>query len=382
MKVKEMKELLVISERKYPELEKLIQGKTDDTELDLLDRNDCIAAKLWSREDAEGELESLIISKGCPTAFLLYTPVIQNSERIIDEAIKRGSFQILSDCTEEDWGILNEALYHAVRSFFKDKMTEGVIQVVDKFSGKIIDSASCYINTSTHEVTLNEPYHIFSNSQDIDIACKVVSSSGKYSGNVFPSDICPDDLVHLVDELDPSQVFWMLSSHFPSKQRTFGWLEKYVPCGKCPIQSYCKKGKGYYAICRIGELENVPIDQFKDIAEKISFESFISKEDSKDIKEVFYDCIINYIRKEHGTNYFLAFCKSLPSNAEEEIWSDGSMILCKDGKTAKTIATILKLMYKKENIDVVIVTGYYDPNDDKRNDEVDMYTGWHYVSME
>lgn len=381
MKVKEIRELLVISERKYPGLEKVIQGKTDDAELDLLDRNDCVAAKLWSREDVEGELENLI-HEDCPTAFLPYAPAIQNRERIIDEAVKRGSFQILSDCTDEDWGILNEALDYAVRSFFKDQMTEGVLQVVDEFSGKIIDSVCCHVNIITHEVTLDNPCHNFPYSQDKDIACKVVSSSGKYSGNVFPSDICPDDLVHLVDELDPTQVFWMLSSYFPSKQRTFGWLEKYVPCGKCPIQSYCKKGKGYYAICRIGELENVPIDQFKDIAEKISFESFISKEDSKDIKEVFYDCIINYIRKEHGTNYFLAFCKSLPSNAEEEIWSDGSMILCKDGKTAKTIATILKLMYKKENIDVVIVTGYYDPNDDKRNDEVDMYTGWHYVSME
>ena len=381
MKVKEIRELLVISERKYPGLEKLIQGKPDDAELDLLDRNDCVAAKLWSREDVEGELENLI-HEDCPTAFLPYAPAIQNRERIIDEAVKRGSFQILSDCTDEDWGILNEALDYAVRSFFKDQMTEGVIQVVDEFSGKIIDSVCCHVNIITHEVTLDNPCHNFPYSQDKDIACKVVSSSGKYSGNVFPSDICPDDLVHLVDELDPTQVFWMLSSYFPSKQRTFGWLEKYVPCGKCPIQSYCKKGKGNYAICRIGELADVSIDQLKEIAEKISFESFISKEDSKDIKEVFYDCIINYIRKEHGTNYFLAFCKSLPSNAEEEIWSDGSMILCKDGKSAETIANILELMYKKEKIEVVIVTGYYDPIEDKRNDEVDMYSGWHYVSMD
>lgn len=381
MKVKEIRELLVISERKYPGLEKLIQGKTDDAELDLLDRNDCVAAKLWSREDVEGELENLI-HEDCPTAFLPYAPAIQNRERIIDEAVKRGSFQILSDCTDEDWGILNEALDYAVRSFFKDQMTEGVLQVVDEFSGKIIDSVCCHVNIITHEVTLDNPCHNFPYSQDKDIACKVVSSSGKYSGNVFPSDICPDDLVHLVDELDPTQVFWMLSSYFPSKQRTFGWLEKYVPCGKCPIQSYCKKGKGNYAICRIGEFADVSIDQLKEIAEKISFESFISKEDSKDIKEVFYDCIINYIRKEHGTNYFLAFCKSLPSNAEEEIWSDGSMILCKDGKTAETIADVIELMYKKEGIDAVIVAGYYDPIDDRRNDEVDMYTGWHYVSMD
>ena len=58
------------------------------------------------------------------------------------------------------------------------------------------------------------------------------------------------------------------------------------------------------------------------------------------------------------------------------------MILCKDEKTAETIANVLELMYKKEEIDVVIVTGYYNPIDDARNDEVDMYTGWYYVSME
>lgn len=75
MKVKEIRELLVISERKYPGLEKVIQGKTDDAELDLLDRNDCVAAKLWSREDVEGELENLI-HEDCPTAFLPYAPAI------------------------------------------------------------------------------------------------------------------------------------------------------------------------------------------------------------------------------------------------------------------------------------------------------------------
>ena len=381
MKVKEMKELLASTEKGFPELEKLIQEKADDAEMDLIDRNDYIAVKLWSREDAKGELENLI-DADCPIAFLPYTSAMKNSECIINEAVKRGSFQILSDCTEEDWETLNAALDHAVRSFFKDKMTEGVIQVVDNFSGKIMDSACCHIDIITHEVTLDNPCHNFPYSQDKDVTCKVVSSSGKYSGNVFPSDICPDDLVHLVDELDPTQVFWMISSYFPSKQRTFGWLEKYVPCGKCPIQSYCKKGKGNYAICRIGELSDISIDQFKEMAEKISFDRFISKKNSKDIKETFYDCIIDYIRKEHGTNYFSAFCKSLPSNAEEEIWSDGSMILCKDGKAAKTIADVIELMYKKEGIDAVIVTGYYDPIDDRRNDEVDMYTGWHYVSMD
>ncbi len=381
MKVKEMKELLASTEKNFPELGKLIQGKADDAEMDLIDRNDYIAAKLWSKEDAESELESLIC-ESCPYGFLPYTPVIQNAERIINEAQKNGSFQRLSDCTEDDWGILSEVLYHTVCSFFKDKMVEGIIQVVDNVNGTIIDSASCNIDTSTHEVVLKNLFHNFPCLQDKDIAYKVESSSGKYLGNAFPSDICPDDLAHLADGLAPNQIFWMLSSYFPSKQRTFGWLKKYVSCGKCPIQSYCKKGKGNYAICRIGELSDISIDQFKEMAEKISFDRFISKKNSKDIKETFYDCIIDYIRKEHGTNYFSAFCKSLPSNAEEEIWSDGSMILCKDGKAAKTIADVIELMYKKEGIDAVIVTGYYDPIDDRRNDEVDMYTGWHYVSMD
>lgn len=385
MKVKEVKELLVISEKKFPKLEKLIQGKADDAELDIIDRNDYIAAKLWSREDAEDEFASLIC-ESCPCEFLPYTPAIQNSERIINEAQKNGSFQILSDCTEEDWGNLNYALDYTVRSFFKDKKIEGIIQVVDAVNETIIDSVSCHINTITHEVSLDNLFHIFPNCQDKDITCKVISSSQEYLGDMFPSDINPDDLVHLANDLDQTQVFWMVSSYFPSKQRTFGWLEKYVPCKECPIRSYCKMNKGDHAICRIVELADTSIDQLKEMAEKTSFERFVLKENSKGIKETFYDCIIDYIRKEHSIKYFTAFyeslCKNLPSSAEEDIWSDGSMILCKDEKTAETIANVLELMYKKEEIDVVIVTGYYNPIDDARNDEVDMYTGWYYVSME
>ena len=73
-------------------------------------------------------------------------------------------------------------------------------------------------------------------------------------------------------------------------------------------------------------------------------------------------------------------CKSLQDNEkynQHGFWTDGYEILCKTEKQATALADFL------EDIGFDYVnTGYYDPEEDKRNNEVDQFTGWWYVSID
>lgn len=61
-----------------------------------------------------------------------------------------------------------------------------------------------------------------------------------------------------------------------------------------------------------------------------------------------------------------------------DIWTDGEEILCHTEAEAEAIADLL------ENCDPEIMahTGYYDPEEDKRNNEVNDHTGYWYVDID
>lgn len=60
-----------------------------------------------------------------------------------------------------------------------------------------------------------------------------------------------------------------------------------------------------------------------------------------------------------------------------DILYDGDMLLCRKKEQASGIADLFEHMGFND-----IHTGYYDPEDDKRNSEVDEYTGWYYVGID
>lgn len=67
--------------------------------------------------------------------------------------------------------------------------------------------------------------------------------------------------------------------------------------------------------------------------------------------------------------------KNQPYN-KHGIWSNGEEIMCKTKEQAEAIADLLEDC----GMDCTL-TGYYDPKEDARNNEVDEYTGYYYVSM-
>ena len=75
--------------------------------------------------------------------------------------------------------------------------------------------------------------------------------------------------------------------------------------------------------------------------------------------------------------------KSLPALPSKDIWTDGDKeILVKTESSANTIASLIEWLYKMQNKEILINMGYYDPEEDKRNNEEDEYTGWWYVNIE
>lgn len=75
-------------------------------------------------------------------------------------------------------------------------------------------------------------------------------------------------------------------------------------------------------------------------------------------------------------------CEALPDYSEGKIWSDGSEILVKTESAADTVADLIESLYRLQGEEVLVNTGYYDPEEDKRNNEEDRYTGWWYVNID
>lgn len=82
-------------------------------------------------------------------------------------------------------------------------------------------------------------------------------------------------------------------------------------------------------------------------------------------------------------NWIELIMGSLRDYPDGYIWGDGGTeILVKTESAANTIADLLEGLYRAQGEDVLINTGYYDPVEDERNNEIDSYSGWWYVNID
>lgn len=80
-------------------------------------------------------------------------------------------------------------------------------------------------------------------------------------------------------------------------------------------------------------------------------------------------------------DWFGLISERLRDYSDGDIWSDGDEILCRTEDVASALADMLEQMYQSSGDEVVVNTGYYNPDEDKRNGEEDRYTGWWYVNI-
>lgn len=89
---------------------------------------------------------------------------------------------------------------------------------------------------------------------------------------------------------------------------------------------------------------------------------------------------MSYLMKK--IDWFKEITDRLPDYSEEIIWTGGNEILVKTESEANALADTLELLYRSQGEDILINTGYYDPEEDEKNEEVDRYTGWWYVNVD
>lgn len=82
-----------------------------------------------------------------------------------------------------------------------------------------------------------------------------------------------------------------------------------------------------------------------------------------------------------NVNWFVEIAERLRDYSEGDVWSVGDEILCRTKDAAGAIVDMLTSLYGSQGEEVVINTGYYDPEEDKRNGEEDRFTGWWYVNI-
>ena len=81
-------------------------------------------------------------------------------------------------------------------------------------------------------------------------------------------------------------------------------------------------------------------------------------------------------------DWFREIAKSLRDYSEGSVWSSGYEILCRTEEGADALADMFETLYAEQGEEVLINTGYYDPVEDERNNEVDSFTGWWYVNID
>lgn len=81
-------------------------------------------------------------------------------------------------------------------------------------------------------------------------------------------------------------------------------------------------------------------------------------------------------------DWFTEIANRLRDYSDGDIWSSGDEILCKTESAADALADMLECLYAAQGEDVLVNTGYYDPEEDTRNNELDRYTGWWYVNID
>ena len=77
-----------------------------------------------------------------------------------------------------------------------------------------------------------------------------------------------------------------------------------------------------------------------------------------------------------------AMLNASKKNGTTDMWFDGERILSPNKSDINWLMTFFEELVDETKVDFLTVTGYYDPEEDKRNNEVDDHTGMYYLEIE
>lgn len=77
-----------------------------------------------------------------------------------------------------------------------------------------------------------------------------------------------------------------------------------------------------------------------------------------------------------------AMLNASKENGTTDMWFDGERILSPNKSDINWITTFFEELIDETKVDFLTMTGYYNPEEDKRNNEVDNHTGNYYLEIE
>ena len=86
--------------------------------------------------------------------------------------------------------------------------------------------------------------------------------------------------------------------------------------------------------------------------------------------------------EDNSNEWFEILMERLLSEPRGDIWTSGEEILCRTEEIADDIADFIERLYRSQDEEVFLKTGFYDPEEDVRMGEADELTGWWYVDIE
>ena len=97
----------------------------------------------------------------------------------------------------------------------------------------------------------------------------------------------------------------------------------------------------------------------------------------------FLDQIEDVLKPKHAFNWFNIIADHLTDHSCKEVWcNNGDEIMCCSKEIADVFADLIENLYRSQGEEIVVITGYYDPEEDERNGEIDDCTGYWYVSLD
>lgn len=82
------------------------------------------------------------------------------------------------------------------------------------------------------------------------------------------------------------------------------------------------------------------------------------------------------------TNWIVAIADMLSGNGSDAVWcDDDGQILVASEEAANAVVGLIEAFYRSQGEEISVNTGYYDPEEDKRNGVENNHTGWWYICV-
>lgn len=150
----------------FSTLELLIKDKKDTAAIDLINRDDYVATKLWQEEDFINTANELLDE--IPQILNDKLPIHKEIEDIAISAAVNGMADALSDCTDDDWDIIRHIIEQELTDHYSEKYNRNLkVRIKITYPDKTEKETPTYCDELTHRIICTELTDLFTKIDNI-----------------------------------------------------------------------------------------------------------------------------------------------------------------------------------------------------------------------